>query len=209
MLALIDALLQQPPAALDRLRRRIAPHPLEDVRRATVDRIMVGQLSESQTDALPLLFRVMGAGAERPRLERLLLDSAAPHAHRSMALAALFHELAAQPLIDRMDPAVRIGLGDAWIRPLVRLAAKDLEAGETLADMLLRAQPASRAHLLRQFERLRRQLGASAMAVYDRALLRPDLAEWWPRIMEHLLMGGSEIAPTTASNVIPFRIKPP
>jgi hypothetical protein len=203
LVPLLDALLRSPPATHASLLSRVAPHPLAAVRRAVTDRIISGQLTPDQTDALPLLFRVLSPGGQRPRLEALLLNPQASHSKRTMALAALFHDLQAKRLIDGLDPQIRIVLGDPWLRPMVRLAEHDREASDALADTLTRTLPRLQGVLLDQIERLRVQIGGAAMPVYTRALQRADLARWWPKMIGLVLAAEpTEGTPRPPSNVV-------
>ncbi|MCA9547273.1 MAG: hypothetical protein KC613_22880 [Myxococcales bacterium] len=186
----LDALLHTPPADAARLAERRGAVSSAALQAALADRILAGDITAEQSDCVPLLARVLGAGVGRERLLILLFDAQAPPQRRALALAALFHEPDGHTLFDRLGPATRVRLADPWIRPMVALAPVDPDAQAALADLIASTPAAWRGAMVARIETCRRRLGTPAHEAYAAALVTPELADEWPVLFGHVLAEG-------------------
>lgn len=151
-------LVQAPPATRTALERRCDAATRAALRRDLADRICAGCLAPLRADCLPLLFRLLGAGAERGRLTSVLLDAESHPAQRAWALAALFHEPDGAALFPALGPRGWSQLAEPWVEPVLAAALLDPAGRSALADWLRVMPRRPRGRLLSRIARVSRAL---------------------------------------------------
>jgi hypothetical protein len=192
---LADDLLADPPTDAHELDERTRGIPEPDLRDELVDRIVAGDLADSELFGLVETLARLGAGPRRADLVDVIDDptpddSDERHLARIAAYAVWsIHapdnprdqldllDVSMETLHDLSEEAYEIVLGESEGDP--RLA-------RIPGDQLLEADPAGRRELFAETERLRRDSGAEAGRVYAPLLADPAYADIWPLLAEAL-----------------------
>ncbi|MBM4319450.1 MAG: hypothetical protein FJ125_05675 [Deltaproteobacteria bacterium] len=176
--ALVDRLLDEPPADDRELRARLAGGAKTEICGQLVDRLARGAVRGSATRGMvSTALHLLGLGGQESRLMALVRDARLPLLTRGAALEALsawspqlaFSALAPLPQEDShrlMDtPLVELTLG----------VQEEPEQGEAIAELLAGVPAAEAESLLDGLERWRRELHVSPGLVYGQSLRRKEL----------------------------------
>lgn len=174
---ILDELFAHPPISRAELEQRLAPASVLPARRALVDRLVHGEVEESDGDLLISIFHIIGIGRESQALFDLVADTQRERHLRAYALTVLLH---ADPMFSEKLREV------VSEEDLLSLAAQPMcqflchieghpEEAEQLALTLESAPADLRLQLFDHLDQFRRQSGVPAAVAYEEILRRPGL----------------------------------
>ena len=193
---IIDELFEHPPVSRAELEQRLAPASVLEARRTLVERLLRGDVEETDGDLLISIFHVLGIGREAQALFDLVADARRQRHVRAYALTVLLH---ADPLYsDKLREVVPE-------EDLLSLAAQPMcqflchieghpEEAEQLALTLESAPEDLRLPLFRHLDDFRLQSGVPAAVAYEEVLRRKALEALRPAILQALGQEGGHDA---------------
>ena len=177
------SLLQSLPAHLDEVKHRTPCTSLFELRVALFALIDSDQMRLGEADQLAPLFRVIGVEElEEPLQLWLTSEWTAFDREQSInrltrverGLAAIFHSARGHEMFETFSEEDRILLSGPWVRPMMRLAARERFPKQALLALYQSTSVKTREQLIQQFERCRRRVHADPLPTYE--LLLPMLS---------------------------------
>ena len=178
------ALLHTLPSHLDEVMQRTESTSLFELRVALFCLIDSDQLNALEADQLAPLFRVIGVKELTDPLA-LWIEAELKAWHRAptfahttrveRGLASVFHSERGHELFEALSEHERIELSGPWVRPMLRLAPREVFPRQALLALYRSTSALARPELIHQLELCRRQINASALPAYE--LLLHDLSE--------------------------------
>ena len=177
------SLLQSLPAHLDEVRHRTRCTSLFELRIALFALIDSNQMRLGEADQLAPLFRVIGVDELEEPLQLWLTEEWMAFKHEQSitrltrverGLAAIFHSARGHEMFEILTEEDRILLSGPWVRPMMRLAARDRFPKQALLALYQSTSVEAREQLIQQFERCRRRVHADPLPTYE--LLLPTLS---------------------------------
>jgi hypothetical protein len=176
--AAIEELVAHPPINDAELEQRLAPLDVAQARRALVERLRRGKVSEQDAPLFLAAFEHLGVGGERDHLVDVATGRGDASLSRTLAMAVLAgedpEELAS--VVQSLSPEDAEQLISTPLADLVAEIQRDPDQAEVITQMLEDAPADTRAFFIDQLERCRQQTGTAAAATYGHALRSRVLA---------------------------------